>query len=55
MEVVDDRQRLKKRSEGTLVVPPLVHQGVADALRAAFTPERQLLPDDMAALLHKLR
>jgi hypothetical protein len=55
MEVVDNRQRLKKRSEGTLVVPPLVHQGVADALRAAFTPERQLLPDDMAALLHKLR
>ena len=56
MELVDHREHLKKkRHEGVLVVPPSAHQGVADALRAAFAPEQQNLPEEMAALLHKLR
>lgn len=37
------------------ILPPPVHQGVGDALRAAYFPRVCDIPKELAALLAKLR
>jgi hypothetical protein len=55
MELKDHERRLKAPIEGIFVKIPPAHQGVADALRAVFTPVGNTLPEDMEALLSRLR
>lgn len=52
---LDDARSLEKQYSAQIFVDtPPVHQGVADALRSAFTPTRDNLPSDLAALLNQL-
>jgi hypothetical protein len=55
MELKDHDGRLKKLPTGIFVKVPPAHQGVMDALRSVFTPLGNGLPDDMEALLKRLR
>jgi hypothetical protein len=55
MELKEHANCLKASPEGIFVKIPPAHQGVADALRAVFTPICKDLPKDMADLLNQLR
>jgi hypothetical protein len=54
MEMNEARFSEETVTPNVFVKAPSVHQGVADALRSAFIPERQKLPDDFMELLSRL-
>ena len=55
MELEERKQSVTAPGEGIVVSVPPQHQGVADALRAAFLPVQNNLPQDFNELLAQLR
>lgn len=54
MEQEDHNQQIDASPERVFVHVPPAHQGVADALRAVYTPVNNGLPNDMQELLNRL-
>lgn len=55
MEFEEENRHFVPRGNGIFVKVPPAHQGVADALRAAFVPIENRLPNEMEDLLRQLR
>ena len=49
-----DPATMARFSRGRIVLPPQRHEGLGNALRAAFEPSSYGLPTDMQCLLSKL-
>lgn len=54
MELNERNQRLETHAEPIFVSPPPAHQGLADALRAVYSPVNGHLPEDLRRLLDQL-
>jgi hypothetical protein len=51
----DNCNSAKQLNEGIIVNIPPHHQGIANALRTAFVPAQNSVPQDLAELLSQLR